>query len=129
MGGQGGSRGWAGKVLRCGSWLGGRQWGGRGTVSACVLNDRRGWTGPGDGIRHSLFSAAVVVSSEEQPDKETLGGQPPLRRLPTLYPGERQLPAGPGTPPPSQPFFDGLEPDLPHLPHLSSGTNNDDPAQ
>jgi hypothetical protein len=40
-----------------------------------------------------------------------LDQQPPLRRLPKL--GERQLPAGPGLPPPSQPFFDGLEPDLP----------------
>ena len=39
----------------------------------------------------------------------------PLRRIPTLYPGERQLPGGPGLPPVSQPFFDGMEPDLPAL--------------
>src|SRR3546814_14432972 len=34
-----------------------------------------------------------------------------LRRLPPI--GERQLPHGDGLPPPSQPFLDGIEPDLP----------------
>jgi len=110
------------KVLQAGNWLEVRQIGDRGTVNAYVLNDRIVWTGPRDGIRHSLFSAAVVVSSEEQPDKDALDGQPPLRRLPTLYPGERQLPSGPGMPPPSQPSLLGLEPDLPAATH-------DEPAQ
>jgi len=36
-----------------------------------------------------------------------------LRRLPTLYPGEQQLPSGEGLSPPSQPHFDGMEPNLP----------------
>src|SRR3546814_10538206 len=35
----------------------------------------------------------------------------PLRLLPPI--GERQLPHGDGLPPPSQPFLDGIEPDLP----------------
>lgn len=109
-------------VLKAGNWLEVRQIGDRGTVNAYVLNDRIVWTGPRDGIRHSLFSAAVVVSSVEQPDKDALDGQPPLRRLPSLYPGERQLPTGPGMPPPSQPSFLGLEPDLP-------ATSRDDPTQ
>jgi hypothetical protein len=108
------------KVLQAANWLEVRQIGDRGTVNAYVLNDRIVWTGPRDGIRHSLFSASVVVSSAEQPDKDTLDGQPPLRRLPTLYPGERQLPTGPGMPPPSQPSLEGLEPDLPHTKHDTS---------
>src|SRR3546814_11586467 len=44
-------------------------------------------------------------------DRDTLGKQEPLRRLPPI--GERQLPHGDGLPPPSQPFLDGIEPDLP----------------
>ena len=38
-----------------------------------------------------------------------------LRRIPTLYPGEMQLPSGPGDTPPSQPSIPGMEPDLPSL--------------
>ena len=38
-----------------------------------------------------------------------------LRRIPSLFPGERQLPSGDGQGPPSQPALDGLEHDLPHL--------------
>src|SRR3546814_14598041 len=66
---------------------------------------------PREGLRYSLFSATVVVSDSEQPDRDTLGKQEPLRRLPPI--GERQLPHGDGLPPPSQPFLDGIEPDLP----------------
>jgi hypothetical protein len=82
-------------------------------VNAYVLNRNVVWSGPRDGIRYALFSAAVVVSDQEQPDRDTLDQQLPLRSLPSLYPGERQLPAGDGLPPPSQPSFPGLEPDLP----------------
>jgi hypothetical protein len=71
------------------------------------------WSGKRDGIRYSLFSAAVIISEEEQPDRDQIGHQEPLRRLPSLFRGERQLPNGDGLPPPSQPFFDGMEPDLP----------------
>ncbi|WP_249198290.1 replication/maintenance protein RepL [Gluconobacter kondonii] len=110
------------KILQAGNWLEVRQIGDRGTVNAYVLNDRIVWTGPRDGIRHSLFSAAVVVSSAEQPDKDALDNQPPLRQLPSIYAGERQLPTGPGLPPPSQPSLDGLEPDLPTA-------SRNDPAQ
>jgi DNA-binding transcriptional MocR family regulator len=104
-------------LLESDRWIEVRQIGDRGTVNAYVLNDRVIWHGPRDGLRYSLFSAAVVVSSEEQPDNEDLGAQPPLRRLPTLYPGERQLPTGDGLPPPTQPSFPGLEPDLPARRH------------
>ena len=101
------------KVLEAGRWLEVRQVGDRGTVNAYVLNRNVVWSGPRDGIRYALFSAAVVVSDQEQPDRDVLDQREPLRPLPTLYPGERQLPTGPGAPPPSQPSFPGLEPDLP----------------
>jgi hypothetical protein len=55
------------------------------------------------------------VSDEEQPDRADLGQQPTLRTYPTLHPNERQLPAGDGLPPPSQPEFPGMEADLPYL--------------
>ena len=94
-------------------WIELRQIGENGTVNAHIINDRVAWSGKRDGIRYSLFSAAVIVSDEEQPDRDQLDNQEPLRRLPSLFRGERQLPAGDGLPPPSQPFFNGMEPDLP----------------
>lgn len=100
-------------VLRAGNWVEVRQIGPTGTAAAYVLNDRVAWSGPREGIRYSLFSAAVIVSDVEQPDREQLGQQPSLLTLPTVYPGERQLPTGPGQPPPSQPSIPGMEPDLP----------------
>ena len=102
-------------VLKAGRWIEVRQIGDRGTVNAYVLNRNVVWSGPRDGIRYALFSAAVVVSDQEQPDKDFLDQGEPLRALPILYPGERQLPAGDGLPPPSQPSFPGLEPDLPAM--------------
>lgn len=62
-------------------------------------------------LRYSLFSATVLAAETEQEDRETLEHQLPLRKLPK--PGEAQLPSGEGLPPVSQPFFDGMEPDLP----------------
>lgn len=108
-------------LLRKDNWIETRQIGGRGTVNAYVINDRVAWNGKRDGIRYSLFSARVIVSEEEQPDRQELGQQAPLRQLPGIYPGEQQLPSGPGLPPPSQPFFDGLEPDLPAKPQPKAG--------
>lgn len=100
-------------VLEQERWIELRQIGDRGTVNAYILNDRAVWHGHRDGLRYSLFSAMILVDAAEQPDQEDLGNQPALRRLPRLYPNERQLPSGDGLPPPSQPFFDGMEPDLP----------------
>ena len=100
-------------VLKAGRWIDIRQVGDNGTVNAYVLNRNVVWSGPRDGIRYALFSASVVISDQEQPDRELLDQSEPLRTLPTMYPGERQLPAGDGLPPPSQPSFPGLEPDQP----------------
>jgi hypothetical protein len=100
-------------VLREQNWIQLVQIGPTGTACAYVINDRVAWQGSRDGIRYSLFSASVLVSDDEQPDRKALDTQAPLTRLPSLYPGERQLPAGDGLPPPSQPTFVGFENDLP----------------
>lgn len=102
-------------VLKEQNWLEIQQIGPTGTACAYIVNDRVAWNGARDGIRYSLFSASVLISDDEQPDRAMLDQQSPLNRLPSLYPGERQLPSGDGLPPPSQPSFPGLEPDLPSL--------------
>lgn len=100
-------------TLRDRNWIEVRQIGQSGTVNAYIINDRVAWTGKRDGIRYSLFSAAVVLSDEEQPDRDQIGQQEPLRRVPSLLRDEQQLPSGDGLPPPSEPTFPGMEPDLP----------------
>lgn len=100
-------------VLEKNNWIEIRQIGDRGTVNAYVVNDRVAWSGARDGMRYSLFSASVIVSEEEQPDRESLGRQAALRRVPSLQHGEMQLPSGAGLPPVSQPALPGMEPPLP----------------
>lgn len=102
-------------ILQRDRWIEIRQVGDRATVNAYVVNDRVAWFGDRDARRYSLFSATVVVSSKEQADTDSLDDphRKPLRKLPMIYPGERQLPTGDGLPPPSEPPFPGMEPDLP----------------
>lgn len=102
-------------VLREQNWVEVRQIGANGTTNAYIINDRVAWTGARDGIRYSMFSAAVILSDNEQPDQAELGQQHALTHVPALYPGERQLPTGKGLPPPSEPALPGFEPDLPAL--------------
>lgn len=99
--------------LVAGKWIQVVKLNGPGTVSAYVVNARVAWGQPRDQLRLSVFSATVVADIEDQ--DEALLGHADLRRIPTLYPGERQLPTGPGEEPPSQPTIPGLEPDLPAL--------------
>lgn len=94
-----------------GNWIETRQIGATGQTNAYVVNDRVAWQGARDGLKYSLFSATVVISSHEQPDADQLNNLPPLRTLPRI--SEHQLPSGDGLPPPSQPYFNGMEPDLP----------------
>lgn len=96
-------------------WIQVVQLNGPGTVSAYVVNDRVAWGQSREHLRTSVFSATVIADIEDQ-GPVTLDSAE-LRKIPTLYPGERQLPAGPGEDPPSQPNIDGLEPDLPALGH------------
>jgi hypothetical protein len=88
---------------------------GSGKEAAYVVNDQVAWDQPRDQLRLSAFSATVVADLEDQ-DTASLDHNTDLRRIPTLFPGERQLPIGDGEPPPSQPSLDGLEPDLPTRP-------------
>jgi hypothetical protein len=86
---------------------------GPGSVAAYVVNDRVAWGQPREELRLSVFSAMVVADIDDQ-DNATLDNND-LRRIPMLYPGERQLPTGPGEDPPSQPNLPGMEQDLPTL--------------
>jgi hypothetical protein len=89
---------------------------GPGTVAAYVVNDRVAFQGKRENLRYSIFSATVVADLEDQ-EPATLEHSD-LRRIPSLYSGERQLPAGPGEDPPSQPALDGMEPELPAISKL-----------
>ena len=86
---------------------------GPGTVAAYVVNDRVAFQGKRENMRFSIFSAAVIADADDQ-DATTLAHSD-LRRIPTLFPGERQLPSGAGEDPPSQPSIPGMEPDLPAI--------------
>lgn len=101
------------KLLQAENWIEIRQIGKNGTVNAYIVNDRVAWKGKRDGIRYSLFSATIIASDDEQPDQDQLNEQNPLRKLPSLFHGEHQLPSGEGLPPPSEPSLPGMEPDLP----------------
>jgi len=84
---------------------------GKGKEAAYVINDQVAWGQSRENLRLSVFSATVVADYADQDDLTLDNTQ--LRRIPVLYSGERQLPSGNGLPPPSQPFFNGMEPDLP----------------
>lgn len=86
---------------------------GKGRECAYVVNSRVAWGESREGLRLSVFDAAIVADWADQEDP--LLGSGDLRRIPVLYPGEQQLPAGDGEPPPSQTCLDGMEPDLPAL--------------
>ena len=86
---------------------------GPGTVAAYVVNDRVAFQGKRENMRFSLFSAAVIADADDQ-EAATLAHSD-LRRIPSLFPGERQLPTGPGEDPPIQPSIEGMEPDLPAI--------------
>jgi len=102
-------------VLQEGNWIESWRVGPTGTAAAYVLNDRVVWTKSRDDLRYSLFSAAVYVSAKEQQAGRRLENKEPLRKLPRMFPRERQLPTGDGLPPPSQPSLPNMEPDLPSL--------------
>ncbi|WP_131819312.1 replication/maintenance protein RepL [Sphingomonas jatrophae] len=100
------------KLLQDRKWINVLRLGPTGTVRVIVVNDQVAWFGPRDGLRHSLFSAAVFVSEAEQ-DALEMRGNGPMHELPAIYRGELQLPTGDGLPPPSEPSLPGMEPDLP----------------
>ena len=101
------------KTLEAGNWVEVVQIGASGTVNAYVLNSRVAWTEGRDKLRYSRLQAEVLVAEDEQPSGALSAAKEELHRLPRL--GEVQIPAGPGLPPVSQPFFTGFEPDLPSV--------------
>jgi len=85
---------------------------GSGKESAYVVNDYVAWGQKRSQLSLSTFSATVVADRDDQsPDTLT---STDLRRIPTLYPGEEQLPHGEPEKPPSQGLLEGTEPDLPY---------------
>lgn len=100
-------------ILQDGRWISILRLGPTGTVRAIIINDQVAWHGPREGLRHSLFSAAVLVSEEEQDAAELARNSTQPMEIPAIYRGEMQLPTGDGLPPPTQPPLTGLEPDLP----------------
>lgn len=87
---------------------------GPGTVAAYVVNDRVAWGQPRDELRLSVFSATLVADAADQPES-VINDTRPLKKLPRMLPGERQLPTGEGLAPPSEPSLPGMEHNLPAL--------------
>lgn len=102
------------------NWIQCVSMGGAGTVNAYIVNDQVAWGEKRDNMpRLSLFTARVIADIDDQSESTLNRSQ--LRKIPVIYPNERQLPSGPGAEPPSQPAIPGMEPDLPAL----SGENPD----
>lgn len=112
-------------LLREDLWVQTVQIGGSGTANAYVVNDKVAWTGARDGIKFSLFSASVIVSSSDQTYQ--IDNQKPLRKLARI--GELQMPTGGGLPPPSQPFLEGFEPEIPSYKQDTNGQAPNDDLQ
>ena len=78
------------------------------------LAEELAWGQSRDQLKLSVFSATVVADFGDQ--KAGILEHSNLRRIPTLFPGERQLPTGPGEDPPCQlSIVDIIEPDLPYI--------------
>ena len=79
-----------------------------GKVNAYVVNSNVAWGESRDQIgRLAIFSANVVVSSDDQP--EGYLERSDLRKLPIIYPPEEALPHGEGEPG-AQTILPGMEP-------------------
>jgi hypothetical protein len=88
---------------------------GKGATKAYVVNAAVAWGQSRDQLHTAVFAATVIADIDDQAVTLNELTSQSLKKIPTLYPGERQLPSGEGLEPPSQPHLDGLEPDLPVL--------------
>lgn len=84
---------------------------GAGRECAYVVNSTVAWSEKRENLRFAVFSATVIADARDQ--SEMTLSERALWRIPKLGRAEVQLPSGAGLPPKSQPFFDGMEPDLP----------------
>ncbi len=102
------------KVLSDGNWVDVVRVGSeRGGVNAYLVNRRVAWADKRENQKYAAFDARIIVSVDEQ-EQATLESKGPLQQLPRI--GEHQIPSGDGEAPPSQPIFEGIEPDLPATP-------------
>lgn len=102
---------------------------GKGATKAYVVNSRVAWSKAREGLSLAHFQASVLADLDDQSPIALTSEN--LRRIPVIiHDGERQLPAGPGEPPPSQPLLEGCEPELPSLreERQESLPLDDDPA-
>lgn len=88
--------------------------GGKGSANAYRITNRVVWSGARDGIRYARFQAEVVVSDDDQLPMQN---DQPLWQIPSGKPGEPQIVAGEGLPPPSEPSLPGMEPPMPTTLH------------
>lgn len=100
---------------------------GKGAVNAYVINSMVAWGASRDNLKFANFTAHIIADEADQSEK-TLNDQ--LRKIPVLFNGDQQLPAGESEPPPNQVHLDGLLPDLPSIDaegdsHLQSVLNLD----
>lgn len=112
------------KTLADGNWIEVHRIGANGTVNAYVLNSRVAWTEGRDRLRYARLTADVLLAEDEQDAGALDESKAALHHLPRL--GELQIPSGPGLPPPSQPSFPGMEPDLPSVDRESLSTIDQD---
>lgn len=99
--------------LKAGNWVDVVRVGSaRGGVNMYAVNRRVAWADKRENQRFAVFDAKVILSKSDQL-AEDMANKEPLKTLPSF--GELQSPHGGGLPPPSQPFLDGSEPDLPAI--------------
>lgn len=89
-------------TLKAERWIEVVQLGGKGGVNAYVINSRVAWADRRDRLPEAIFTATVLARRDEQDAIDSA----PLRRIPALYPGERQLPTGEGSAPDTGGDFD-----------------------
>jgi len=97
--------------LRRDRWIEVVQIGGKGGANAFVINSRVAWAQGRDNLRLARFTARILADQDEQQQVDDT----PLRRIPVLQQGERQLPSGPPGDPPVQDALPGMEQDLPAI--------------
>lgn len=101
-------------ALKAGRWIQTIRIGSeRGGALAYVVNSRVAWGDKRENLRFARFDAVVYASATEQTEDAIDG--PELRQIPSLAPGEQQLPAGDGEPPPAQLSLEGEHGDLPAI--------------
>jgi hypothetical protein len=81
------------KALTEGRWIEVRQIGSTGTVNAYIINSRVSWKAARKSRGLAALTANVVLSGAEQPDRDELGHQPPLRKIdPSMFEATAPIP-------------------------------------